>query len=308
MTTNHYNVAVDATGNSTITLITGDSEVLTISGPGNDGSLGHPNYRKIVDALISGQDPTPYLSVTAGVAALNDDRVVVNDDVVTFNGEPIHNHLTGTILRYQREERDTTNLVRFMERLDSNPSRHSREQLFTWTQAQDIVIDEDGCIIGYKGVHEDTITGDDGEDLTILLSASGGGAIVDGVRVEGRVPNNPGSVIELPRSDVQDDPSVACSHGLHVGSYQYAQSFAPVLLEVRVDPADVVSVPNDSSGQKMRCCRYEVIAVHEDETDTIADLFEPESCYDGEGALDGLEDAGTPASFMESLRARFRRR
>jgi hypothetical protein len=304
---NRYNIAVDAAGNSTITLVTSEHEILCIAGPGPDGTGGHPNYLRIVQALTTGQDPTPFLSVTASIAALDDDRVVVTDNQVTFKGEVIHNYLTGTILRYQREDRDTTNLIRFMERLAENPSRHSRDQLFKWTEAQNLVIDEDGYIVAYKGVNSQTQTGDDGEDLTVLVSVNAGGAIVDGVWVDGHVPNQPGSVIEMDRSQVQDDPSVACSTGLHVGSYQYARRFASVLLEVRVDPKDVVSVPNDSSGQKMRCCRYEVIGVHEEEEDTIADTFEPTSNFDSDAALSGLEDADTPQSFMQNLRARFRR-
>jgi hypothetical protein len=304
---NRYNIAVDATGNSTITLVTSEHEILCIAGPGPDGTGGHPNYLRIVQALTTGEDATPFLSVTAGIAALEDDRVVVTDNQVTFNGEVIHNYLTGTILRYQREDRDTTNLIRFMERLAENPSRHSRDQLFKWTEAQNIVIDEDGYIIAYKGVDSVTRTGDDGEDLEVLISRNSGGAIVDGTWVDGHVPNQPGSVIEMDRTQVQDDPSVACAQGLHVGSYEYARSFAPVLLEVRVDPKDVVSVPNDSSGQKMRCCRYVPIGVHEEEEDTIADTYEPASNFDSNAALSGLEDADTPQSFMQNLRARFRR-
>jgi hypothetical protein len=68
-----------------------------------------------------------------------------------------------------------------------------------------------------------------------------------------------------------------------------------------------VSVPNDSSGQKMRCCRYVPIGVHEEEEDTIADTYEPASNFDSDAALSGLEDADTPQSFMQNLRARFRR-
>lgn len=308
MSNTNFNIAVDAEGNSTVTLITGDSEVLTITGPSEDGEhKGHPNYKRIVAALVADEDPTPFLSVTAALVALNDDRVTIEGDTVKFKGEVIHNNLTRTILRYQSEGRDTTNLVRFMERLDANPSRHSREQLFQWTQAQDLVIDEDGFIIGYKGVKKGTRTGDDGESLESLVSIHAGPAIVNGVEVNGNVPNDPGNVIEMPRKDVQDDPNVACSNGLHVGNFRYANSFGHgVLLEVRVDPADVVSVPRDSNGEKMRCCRYEVIGLHEDDHDTVADKFEPPA--EADGALDSLSDAGVPDGFMEKLRARFRRR
>jgi hypothetical protein len=67
-----------------------------------------------------------------------------------------------------------------------------------------------------------------------------------------------------------------------------------------------VSIPNDSNGEKMRCCRYEVIGIHEDEHDTVAEKFEPAA--GPEVTLDSLEDAGTPSHFMDKLRARFARR
>lgn len=306
-----FDILVDHAGVSSLTFVNEQHEAVTITGA-SDTDPGHPNFWRIVDALRNQEDLTPLLSLTAGVAAvLDDERVVIKDDVVYFNGEAIHNKLTETILRYQREGRDTTNLVAFMERLDANPSRHSRDQLFTWTESQHIVIDEEGFIIGYKGVNRKTQTGDDGESLTSLVSATAGEAIVDGVEVKGHIPNNPGSVIEMPRGKVQDDPSVACSHGLHVGSFHYAKNFAKVLLQVRVDPADVVSVPKDSGGQKLRCCRYEVIGLHEEEDDTIAATFEPEATNSDEKvvgkALDGLEADGVPNGFMAALRARFRK-
>lgn len=306
-----HNIAVDVDGNATITVITGDGEVVTITGPSEDGEhKGHPNFRRIIAALRADEDPTPYLSVTAAaLGTINDERVVVENGVVKFNGEPVHNNLTRTILRYQSEGRDTDNLVKFMERLDANPSRKSRDQLFTWVQAHDLVIDAEGYIIAYKGVNRTTQTGDDGESLTRLVSSHAGPGIVNGVPMNGHLPNDPGNIIEMPRKDVMDDPDVACSNGLHVGNFRYASTFAKVLLEVRVDPADVVSVPRDSRGEKMRCCRYEVIGLHEDEADTVADKFEPPADESVSGAnLDALEDAGTPAHFMEKLRARFRRR
>lgn len=308
----NFDIAVDEEGNSVVTLITGDGEIVTVRGPSETDAegqkdKGHPNYRRIVDALVNDEDPTPFLSVTANLIGLDDDRVTVDGDTVKFKGEVVNNRLTQTILRYQGEGRDTTNLVRFMERLDANPSRHSREQLFTWTQSQDLVIDQDGFIIGYKGVKKGTRLGDDGESLESLVSITAGPAIVNGVPVDGHVPNDPGNVIEMPRKDVQDDPNVACSNGLHVGNFRYAKSFSRgALLEVRVDPADVVSVPSDSRGEKLRCCRYEVIGLHEDEADTVAEKFEPPA--DAVGGLDGLAKAGVPDGFIEKLRARFTRR
>ena len=73
--------------------------------------------------------------------------------------------------------------------------------------------------------------------------------------------NAPGQVCEIPRSAVDDNPDNTCSHGLHVGGYEYAKDFASggKLVLVKVNPRDVVAVPNDYNGQKMRVCRFEVL-------------------------------------------------
>jgi hypothetical protein len=71
----------------------------------------------------------------------------------------------------------------------------------------------------------------------------------------------------MPRSLVNDDKYQACSTGLHVGSYDYVKDFGGQwarFVTVKVFPEDVVSVPVDYSGGKLRACKYEVL---EDVTD-----------------------------------------
>jgi hypothetical protein len=70
-------------------------------------------------------------------------------------------------------------------------------------------------------------------------------------------------VIETERRQVDDNTHAECSYGLHVGSHQYASGFRGAngrLLIVKVNPRDVVSVPSDGAAQKIRTCRYEVVA------------------------------------------------
>jgi hypothetical protein len=73
--------------------------------------------------------------------------------------------------------------------------------------------------------------------------------------------NGIGELLEMPRNGVDDDANRGCSKGYHVGSLEYASNFGGAnakLLIVRVDPADVVSVPHDCAHQKVRTCRYTV--------------------------------------------------
>ena len=71
---------------------------------------------------------------------------------------------------------------------------------------------------------------------------------------------------------MDDNKDRHCSHGLHIGSYDYADGWAGSdgrLLLVEFDPQDAVSVPTDCSFQKLRVCKYTVVA---DLTDCKAEL------------------------------------
>lgn len=179
-------------------------------------------------------------------------RIRVANGRVYFDGDEVHNALTDQIIRFRDEGvEDYIPLVNFFERVQSNPNEHSREQLYTWLSQRDFTITKAGLIVGYKGVR----TTDNGYE-----SIHHGPAIVNGRQVNGSVPNNVGDVVEMPRSQVAHDPATGCSSGLHVGTYDYARSFSQgAVLEVHVDPRDVVSVPTDCGWAKVRTCRYTVI-------------------------------------------------
>lgn len=260
-----YDIAVGDDG-STITIYS-NGEVTTIQ-------HDHPNFTRISEALVHGQDPAKFLNIAQAIAGI-DERVVVQPDAVYFDGQPVHNTLTRQILRYQREGRDTTGLVRFMERLSENPSRRGRDVIFEWVDRRDLTITEDGCFIGWKGVNTDA--------EGTLRSVSSGTAFVDDVEHTGRIPNTVGSVVSMPRTEVMDDPTQECSVGLHVGTYEYAKGFGSVLLEVKVAPEDVISVPASETSWKLRCCRYEVLRIHEGEDDTFDEQYEPEGEWDDPG-------------------------
>lgn len=227
------------------------------------------DFDRIVGMLVLGKDPRELKSVeTRFVAA--DPRVEKTETGISFEGKPIHENLLNTIKRYAREGRDFSNLVHFLERVDENPSENSRRQLFDWAQTKDLTIDEKGFIIGFKGVRQVSTT-----DPQRFCATNSGGFAVNGVMKIGHYPDfTIGDVITLPREKCVDDPSNACAAGLHVGTHSHAQNYGNVELEVRIDPADVVSVPNHET-YKMRCCRYEVIRVHEKRDGKIRETYEP---------------------------------
>ena len=73
-----------------------------------------------------------------------------------------------------------------------------------------------------------------------------------------------GQVREMARNQVCDNADIGCSAGYHAGSEEYAKSFngGGNLVIVKINPADVVSVPTDCECQKLRASRLEVVALY----------------------------------------------
>ncbi|QGH76480.1 rIIB-like protein [Streptomyces phage Daubenski] len=182
------------------------------------------------------------------------DRVTVKSGKVFFDSQPVHNALTEQVVRFiDAGQEDFGPLVAFFEKVQTNENDHSREQLYDWLNVHDFTILPNGNFIGYKGVR--VVNGS-------YESISHGTAISDGVEYTGAIPNPLGAIVEMPRDQVQHDPSQGCHTGLHVGTWEYASGFAQgAVLKVEVNPRDVVSVPTDCGHQKLRACRYTVLEV-----------------------------------------------
>lgn len=156
-----------------------------------------------------------------------------------------------------KDEKMWRSYVKFLDNLHQNVNAEIRSQLFRWMDYENKAghgfgITDDGCIVGYKGC---------GGTILEPMSKFEGYAIVDGVEFNGKIPNKVGSVVQMPRAAVTHDPKIGCSQGLHVGTRNYATSWAPILLLVKVNPRDVVSVPFECDSQKMRVCEYTVLKV-----------------------------------------------
>lgn len=177
--------------------------------------------------------------------------------VITYEGVEVSGKLADMIRSTIQSEGDVRPFANFARRLAENPSYNSRKALFGWIDKWGINIDRDGNLVAYKGVMVD----DNGD----YVSITAGKGVVNGVPAEGNLRNNIGDVVEVNRAEVDDNINVHCSYGLHAGTYRYASGFARgVLLTVKIDPADVVSVPNDGY-EKIRCSKYVVIASVEGE-------------------------------------------
>jgi hypothetical protein len=227
---------------------------------------GNPNFDAIVAGLVSGGASADELvrlfDVSVAVSEKFEklsDRVLVEGGNVLFDGEVVGSPVAKQIVRFLDEGEDFVPLVAFMENVMDNPNEHSREQLYSWLDRRDFTITSDGMIVGYKGVAADDEFGfrsiSSGREPVYVTDEDG-----ETAKFTGRIPNPVGATVEMSRNLVQHDPSVGCHVGLHVGTWDYANSFARgTVLEVHVNPRDVVSVPTDCDWAKVRVCKYTVV-------------------------------------------------
>lgn len=196
-------------------------------------------HKKILEAIREGKLETiPDLVDPA--KALEGSGFKLENGQITVDGEVMPGFLGQRILDLQRDGLPFTSLTKFWAKLKLNPSFNSRQMLYKFLEHNGHPLTEDGNFIAYRSVR------DDFKD-----------------KHTGTMDNSIGNVVEMPRDQVDDNPNNTCSSGLHVAAYEYAKGFAEKLLEVEIDPADVVAVPNDYNGQKMRVCRFKVIAESE---------------------------------------------
>jgi hypothetical protein len=227
----------------------------------------HPKYQEILDALAAGasdEEIDQLLHPERGVA----EKLVnimpgfsYDGNLLTYNGRIVDGLPAKQVLRLMRDESHTGSDVRavanFVVKLLDNPSHDVYENLMKWAQDRNLTFAPDGDLIAYKGVN----LAEDGVYYSCHSSKRPNMVSVNGkLQDAGPVANTVGAVIEMDRRLVDDDNSNGCSQGLHAGTYDYARGYGNgALLKVAINPRDVVSVPSDSSFQKLRVCRYRVM-------------------------------------------------
>lgn len=222
----------------------------------------HPNYQKVVDAIKEErfEDVPDLANIARSVNVFSDGEITVDEDLgtISFNGEVIHNSLTERILQMMSEGFNINLMVAFLQNLMANPSKRAIDELYGFLEYGGLPITEDGCFIAYKRVRQNYMSTHDG-----------------------KTDNSIGKTVSMPRNVVDDRSDHTCSTGLHFCSFEYLKSFGGERIVVlKINPRDVVSIPNDYNNTKGRACSYDVI---------------------GELSTDEFERAQTENIFTESV-------
>ena len=170
---------------------------------------------------------------------LDGTEVSIADGIVAYKGEPMHNTLTKKMLQMLEEGFDLGPMGKFMNNLMDNPSKRAIDELYGFLEKGELPITPDGHFLAYKAVRSDF------KD-----------------RHSGTFDNSIGKVCSMPRNKVDDDKDRTCSNGLHFCSVEYLKSFAVQdghVMVLKINPADVVSIPSDYNDTKGRCAKYTVV-------------------------------------------------
>jgi len=273
-------------------IMTGQSVVVIFDTGQMPIPVENPMYRKVVEALKEHrfEDVPSLVDMATKIREASNGQFYIVDGAVMINDEKLPDALSKRLIAFADAELPCDALVNFWGNLKLNPSAASVEQLYGFLEHNGIPITEDGCFIAYKSVSRN------------------GNALVD--TYTRKISNAIGTVVTMDRSKVDDNPNQTCSHGLHVAAYRYSKFSYPgdVMIEVKVDPKDVVAVPTDYNNEKMRVCRYEVMRECEGEIDRplyeasdvdFDDLYDPDDITSASG--DTVEVTVTPDGSRERV-------
>ena len=228
-------------------ILTEESLTVVIEGKAHTMNNAHANWPQAKKALANEEfEKLPDLfNLAVAVENYLDEeaKIEVKDSTVYFEGEVIHNVVVDKILKFMSEDAPFKPLIKFLGKLMDNPSRRAVNELYSFLEHKNMPITPEGNFLAYKGVNSDFTD-----------------------KYTGKFSNKVGDVLEMTRNRVCDDATVGCSHGFHAGSYEYAKGYARGggnLMVVEIDPADVVSVPNDCDCQKLRTAKYKVVGHYE---------------------------------------------
>lgn len=139
-------------------------------------------------------------------------------------------------------EQPASHLRAFNESCSRNPNPQSVKELYDFLKHAGFAITSRGSFLTWKSVRENFTD-----------------------HHTGKFDHKPGMVIEMDRELCDTNRHQTCSTGFHSATYNYAANTMPSgkLLVMEIFPEHVTSVPSDYNFEKLRCCKYKVIAVYD---------------------------------------------
>jgi hypothetical protein len=220
-------------------LIQGSNITVVIGNKPHTISKTHVTYQKVLDAIKAGDWDKVKDTIEPKKVVLNYGKgnVSVQGETLYWKGEVLNTGLAVRMIAMLQEGFPIEPMVNFMENLYKNPSRRAVTELYGFLEKNNLPITPDGHFLAYKKVRDNYF------DVH-----------------SGTMDNSVGKIVEMERNAVDDDKDRTCSTGLHFCAQSYLKHFGGErIVIVKINPADVVSIPSDYNDAKGRACRYEVV-------------------------------------------------
>lgn len=215
------------------------------------------------------------LDRTKQINTKSNGRIQVVDNTILIDGEEIPSVISQRIINFMEDGLNYDPLIKFWDKIKENPSYNVVQRLYSCLEHNHHPLLADGNFLAYKAVREGT----DGHLWDIYTYRNG----------RGTFRNDPGMTVSVPRNKVDDNIDNTCSYGLHIASFDYAantygntKSGQDVIVEVSINPANVVAIPRDYNDQKMRVSEYTVLKQNKTLTERRVELYEASIDYDAE--------------------------
>lgn len=218
-------------------IITGDSLAVVIAGVNYTISKTSAMYRKVADAVITGDWDAAQEYLEKATSLKGDIWWNAEKSMVYYGQEPLNHALADRLPRMIAEGFGVDPMIAFLKNLFTNPAEHAVNELYEFMERNALPITEDGCFLAYKKVTEDYL-----DCHTRSVS------------------NRVGDKPFMERSKCDPNRHNHCSTGYHFCGLSYLSCFGGQrVMIVKVNPADVTSIPSDYGFAKGRCNTYEVV-------------------------------------------------
>jgi len=223
-------------------ILTGDALTIYVDGRAHVLHRDNKSFPKVLEAYKA-QDfekAIKLIDIAGTINQFSNGKVVVEGGVVKFNGVAVSNVIADRIIEMGNEGFNVQPMLNFLSNLMENPSHRAVKELYLFLEHGKLPITEDGHFLAYKRVRPDFL------DI-----------------YTGTISNAPGQVVKMPRNKVDDNRDNTCSEGLHFCSIDYLPNYGGYednkVVIVKVNPANVVSIPSDYNNTKGRTCEYLVL-------------------------------------------------
>jgi hypothetical protein len=169
-------------------------------------------------------------------------KVTIERGIPYYKGVKMEGYLATKMQEMLRrgETKDLPSLLKFSNNLYQNPDPKTIPEILEFLEISNMPITDDGCFLAYKCIKS---------DYTDCHT--------------GTVNNEPGETPAMPRKNVDKSTRVACSSGFHFAALDYIKggfgSQGNRVVMIKINPRDVVAIPEYKNTLKGRTWFYEVV-------------------------------------------------